>query len=94
MDEPDADLDLSGLAILDSTIKSMSGQGTTLVISTHDIQRVSHLADHIVVVAEQKVLTHGDVRSVINSAVLSTAYGVPVEVEWGDRGVTHISISG
>lgn len=93
MDEPDADLDLSGLAILDSTIRNMNSQGATLIISTHDIQRVSYFADNIVVVAGQRVMADGDIRSVVNSEILSSAYGVPVEVEWGERGVTHISIS-
>lgn len=92
MDEPDADLDLSGLAILDSTIRRMNDQGATVVISTHDIQRASHLADRIVLVAQQKVLAHGETRLVLNSDVLSEAYKARVEIEWGDRGVTHISI--
>lgn len=92
MDEPDSDLDLAGLAALDLTIKCMNDFGKTMVISSHDIQRVSRLADRIVVVAEQKVMAHGEVREIVTTEILSEAYQTPVEVQWGDEGITHISI--
>jgi len=92
MDEPDSDLDLVGLAALDSTITSMNADGKTMVLSSHDIQRVSYFADHVVVVAEQKVLAHGSARTVVTGEVLSRAYGAPVDVHWGDKGITHLSV--
>lgn len=92
MDEPDSDLDLAGLAALDSTIVQMNTKGKTMIVSSHDIQRISQVADCVVVVAGQTVVEHGPTRSVITSEVLSKAYGIPVRVEWGESGITHLSI--
>ena len=94
MDEPDSDLDLAGLATLDLAIQGMNALGKTMVISSHDLQRVSRLADRIVVVAEQKVVAHGEARAVITAEILSEAYKTQVKVQWTDQGVAHISIVG
>jgi ABC-type cobalamin/Fe3+-siderophores transport system ATPase subunit len=47
-----------------------------------------------VVVAEQKVVAHGEARAVVTAEILSEAYQTQVKVQWTDQGLAHISIVG
>lgn len=91
MDEPDSDLDLTGIASLDSTISDMQSDGTTLIVTSHDLARISRIAQWMVVVASHRIIATGDVRSVMTTEILSEAYGTRVEVYWNDRGIAEIS---
>lgn len=88
LDEPDSDLDLSGLQSLDRAIRRMNVDGTTVVLTSHDLGRISRLATHVVLVAQGCVLAQGDVRTVVTSETLSEAYRINVRVHWGDDGAT------
>ena len=87
LDEPDSDLDLLGLESLDKTIREMNSRGVTVVLTSHDLVRISRLATQVVVVARGSVIAQGGTREILNSDVLSDAYGTEVQVQWSENGV-------
>ena len=94
LDEPDSDLDLVGVKSLDAVIDHMNQNGTTIVITSHDLSRVAKIADHVVVVARQQVVAQGAVSEVLSGPVLSDAYGTDITVHWNDRGNCEITVTG
>ena len=88
LDEPDSDLDLTGLESLDKTIREMNSRGITIVLTSHDLARISRLATQVVVVARGSVMAQGATREILNSEVLSAAYRTLVQVQWSEHGAS------
>lgn len=88
LDEPDSDLDLTGLESLDKTIREMNSRGITIVLTSHDLARISRLATQVVVVARGSVMAQGATREILNSEVLSAAYRTLVQVQWSEYGAS------
>lgn len=55
LDEPNSGLDPVGIAMLRSKLDALKATGTTLLISTHRLAEVMHLADHVLVLHRGKV---------------------------------------
>ncbi len=55
LDEPNSGLDPVGIAILRAKLDTLKSQGTTLLISTHRLAEVMHLADQVLVLHRGKV---------------------------------------
>ena len=55
LDEPNSGLDPVGIAMLRSKLDALKSQGTTLLISTHRLAEVMHLADQVLVLHKGKV---------------------------------------
>ncbi len=90
MDEPDSDLDLSGLATLDAVLQDLRNKGTAVIMTSHDLRRVSRIADHVVLIAHHRVVAHGTAREVLSAETLSQAYGTSVSVTWDQEGMTDL----
>lgn len=88
LDEPDSDLDLTGLVSLDQILKEMNSRGTTIIVTSHDLNRMSALSTRLVVVARGMVIDQGATREVLTSEVLSDAYGANVRITWNDNDAT------
>jgi iron complex transport system ATP-binding protein len=80
MDEPTAHLDLANQARLLEIMRSLAGQGVTLVLTTHDPSLASSVAGHAVLMHQGQVLAVGPAASVLTAGNLSQTYGVPVRV--------------
>lgn len=88
LDEPDSDLDLTGLVSLDQILKEMNSRGTTIVLTSHDLNRMAGLSTHLVVVARGVVIAQGETRQVLTSDILTDAYEANIRVEWNDAVAT------
>lgn len=72
-DEPTASLDPKNVVIFEEALDKMSGDGKTLVISTHDIEFAYRFADRIVVFCDGNIIADGSPIDVLdNEKVLKT----------------------
>ena len=73
-DEPTASLDPQNISIFEGVLDKLSGDGKTLVISTHDLEFAFRWADRIVVFCEGNIIADADPVSVLSDeAVLKRA---------------------
>jgi cobalt/nickel transport system ATP-binding protein len=72
-DEPTSDLDPRSRRMVLDLLKSMTAEGKTLIVATHDVNAVPDFATRIVVL-KKRVLASGDVRTILsNEAMLNEA---------------------
>ena len=73
-DEPTASLDPQNISIFEGVLDKLSGDGKTLVISTHDLEFAFRWADRIVVFCEGNIIADSDPVTVLSDeAVLRKA---------------------
>ena len=65
-DEPTSDLDPRSRRMVVDLLKSMSAEGRTVVVATHDVNAVPDFAKRIVVL-NKRVLASGDVRTILSN---------------------------
>ncbi len=63
LDEPTAGLDVTGIRAMRRFLEDQKRAGRCIVFSTHVMQEVVALADHIVIVADGRVCAAGDLNS-------------------------------
>lgn len=80
LDEADAALDLAGQAHLDAAVERRRHAGDTIVVVSHDLNRIAAIADTVTVLKDGHLLTHGSVASTMTTDILSEAYSIPIEV--------------
>ena len=80
LDEADADLDLVGRSHLDETVAALALEGRTVVLVSHDINRVARLSHRMIVMRAGGVHADGSPREVLTAGVLGAAFGTTVDV--------------
>lgn len=91
LDEADSDLDLLGRRALDDLVQRHAERGGTVLVVSHDVNRLGRLCDHLIVMGSQRVVAHGGLDDVLTDEVLSQAYGCPVQVDARDgRRTVHL----
>src|SRR5918998_1254703 len=60
LDEPHAGLDAAGRDLLDGLVREAAGEGATVVLASHELERARSLAHRTVLVAGGQALTDGD----------------------------------
>ena len=65
LDEPTAGLDPRTTASLCKLFVELSNQGRTLVLISHDMELIGHLATHVVVLRQGRIELQGPTRSVL-----------------------------
>lgn len=97
LDEPTAGLDVSARRGLWDTIRELSAEGRTILLTTHYLEEADALADRVVVLNHGRVVAEG-VPSRIKSRVASTrvrcrtALSPGVIADW--PGVQHVRVDG
>ncbi|PPG33374.1 ABC transporter ATP-binding protein [Pseudoclavibacter sp. RFBB5] len=100
LDEPTFGQDKARADELVSLLRELHRDGATLVLATHDLQLVTELATHLLVLEGGVVAAHGEVGDVVSSGALEAAgLGLPplaraladVRSHPGLRGITSIS---
>lgn len=76
LDEPTANLDLVSRRGLIETLNELNKAGTTIIISTHDVEAVPELADRIIVISHGSMLGEGETRKVLQDATLLESSGL------------------
>ncbi|HET7710436.1 MAG TPA: ATP-binding cassette domain-containing protein, partial [Thermoanaerobaculia bacterium] len=67
MDEPTASLDPARRGELGETLRALTTERRTLLITTHDVEFARGFASRVVVLAEGRVVEEGSVREVLGS---------------------------
>ena len=81
LDEPLNNLDpRHAVAMMERLRAAVDELGKTVVLVVHDINVAAHYSDHIVAMCDGAVMVEGSPREVIRPEVLSSVYGLPVEV--------------
>jgi cobalt/nickel transport system ATP-binding protein len=74
LDEPTANLDLASRRGLLGMLNELNKQGTTILVSTHDVEALPELADRVIVISDGKILGEGETSEVLqNSQLLGAA---------------------
>jgi cobalt/nickel transport system ATP-binding protein len=76
LDEPTANLDLVSRRGLIDMLNELSAEGTTIVISTHDVEALPELADRVIVVAHGSLLGSGEMHKVLQDEALLASAGL------------------
>ena len=76
LDEPTANLDLLSRRGLIDLLNELNAEGTTIVISTHDVEALPELADRVIVVSHGSLLGGGEMHKVLQDAALLESAGL------------------
>ena len=80
MDEPSANLDFGNKLRVMRTVKSLTEDGFTVIQSTHDPDQAYLYSDKILALYDGQVLAWGKPQDTVSNELISTLYGVDVEV--------------
>ncbi len=80
LDEPTANLDYGNRIRVMQTLRSLSEEGFTVILSTHDPDQAYLYSDSILALCQGRVLACGPPREILSSSLISRLYGVEVEV--------------
>ncbi|PWC03112.1 ABC transporter ATP-binding protein [Agromyces badenianii] len=87
LDEPTTYLDLRYQVELLDLIRELADEhGVTIGVVLHDLDQAAAVADRVVLLESGRVRAVGTPAEVLVSDVLSSAYGIRVDVEVDDRG--------
>jgi cobalt/nickel transport system ATP-binding protein len=76
LDEPTANLDLLSRRGLIDMLNELNAEGTTIVISTHDVEALPELADRVIVVSHGSLLGGGEMHKVLQDVALLESAGL------------------
>jgi ABC-2 type transport system ATP-binding protein len=68
LDEPTAAVDLDGRDLIRSLVRSLADDGTTVVLTTHDLAEAEQLADHVVIIDHGRVVAEGTTAELAGAA--------------------------
>ena len=81
MDEPTANLDYGNQIRVLEQIKSLSKEGYTIILSTHNPDQSYLYADRILAIYDGKLIADGNPKDVITTELIRTLYDVNITVE-------------
>ncbi|NDO90216.1 putative F420-0 ABC transporter ATP-binding protein [Cellulosimicrobium composti] len=80
LDEPTNHLDIAAQLDTMRVLRDLAGDGVTVLAALHDLNLAAQTCDHVVVIADGRVVAAGDVHDVLVPDVLDPVYGVRCEV--------------
>lgn len=80
LDEPTTYLDISHQVELMSLLRRQNQQGKTLVAVLHDLNQASRYCDHLVMMAEGKIIAQGTPQAVMTPALLQQVFDIDAQV--------------
>lgn len=84
LDEPSTALDFAAAVQLSATLRSLAGQGSTLVLVTHHPGEILPEIDRTILLRHGRIFADGPKREVLESEVLGELFGVPLRVDWSE----------
>jgi cobalt/nickel transport system ATP-binding protein len=76
LDEPTANLDLASRRGLLDMLNDLNKEGTTILVSTHDVEALPELTERVIVVSGGKILGEGATAEVLQDSKLLGAAGL------------------
>ena len=80
MDEPSASLDFGNRIRVMQTVQALAREGYCVIQSTHDPDQAYLYSDRVLALYEGQALAFGTPQEIISNELISTLYGVEVEV--------------
>ena len=77
LDEPSSGVDPQGRQLIRAVIDSLRDDGVTVVLTSHDLDEVERLADHVVILDHGRVLAAGSPASLTTAPVDEVRFGAP-----------------
>lgn len=77
LDEPTTFLDIAHQYELLELLRDLHGHGRTIVAVLHDLNQAARYADHLVVMADGKVVTTGAPADVVTAPLIREVFGLP-----------------
>ena len=92
LDEPGNGLDPQGIRALRDLLRARAADGDTILVSSHLLSEVEHLADDVVVIDHGRLVTSGSRRELQQSVSLvrSTAQDALMTALQGEGAVVHL----
>jgi cobalt/nickel transport system ATP-binding protein len=69
-------LDLVSRRGLINTLNELNAAGTTIIVSTHDVEALPELADRVIVISRGSVLGEGELHKILQDAALLETAGL------------------
>jgi len=92
LDEPTASLDLGYQFEVATLLRGLNRErGTTMVVSTHDLNLAAALCSRVVLLKEGRVLAQGPTETVLTQANIRILYGVEADVRFHER-ARHLTV--
>jgi iron complex transport system ATP-binding protein len=92
LDEPTASLDLGyQLAIAQLLTRLNRERGTTMVVSTHDLNLAASLCSELVLIRDGRIVAHGPTDAALTAANVRAVYDVDAEVGYNTR-AGHVTV--
>ena len=92
LDEPTASLDLGYQFEVATLLQRLNRErGTTMVVSTHDLNLAAALCSRVVLLKDGRVLAQGPTNDVLTEANVRSLYGVEADVRFHDR-ARHLTV--
>jgi iron complex transport system ATP-binding protein len=87
LDEPAAGLDVGGREDLVSRLAQLAGDDNapSLILVTHHVEEIPPNFTHALLLKSGQVCASGEVGEVISSENMSEAFGIALDVEFGDQ---------
>ena len=87
LDEPAAGLDVGGREDLISRLSNLASDenSPSLILVTHHVEEIPPNFTHALLLKSGQVSAQGDLNDVIASGPMSHAFGIPLDVEYGDQ---------
>lgn len=80
LDEPTTYLDLAHqLEVLELLVK-LNQEGKTIIMVLHDLNHAAHYADHLIVLADGRMIAQGSSHEVITEEIIRDVFGVESQV--------------
>ncbi|NLO47488.1 MAG: ABC transporter ATP-binding protein [Clostridiales bacterium] len=81
MDEPTSNLDYGNQLRILSTIKNLTNEGYTIIVSTHNPDHALFFSDKVLALSNGRIVNHGSSVDVISNDLIKQLYDVDVEVK-------------
>ena len=80
LDEPTNHLDIRAQLTMLRLLRELAHGGLTVLAALHDLSLAAGYADHVIVLAEGRVVAAGDPREMLTPELIRAVWGVDVEV--------------
>jgi iron complex transport system ATP-binding protein len=92
LDEPTASLDLASQLEIASLMRRLNEErGTTMVVSTHDLNLAAAVCSELALLAAGQLVARGETRRVLSASNIRALYGVDADVQYHTR-AGHLTV--
>jgi iron complex transport system ATP-binding protein len=92
LDEATASLDLAYQFEIAALLKRLNAErGTTMIVSTHDLNFAAALCSRVVLLKDGRVLAKGQTEDVVTASHIRALYGIDADVQFHQR-AGHLTV--